>query len=84
MDTGIYGHSKNRAVRTDRRRIKAQSMKLRWASDAPTWPGKAEITIAQAMGFLKEAGAVIPRPDETSSRGPAGLPRTTERPVRKP
>ncbi|HEX9879086.1 MAG TPA: ABC transporter substrate-binding protein [Candidatus Binatia bacterium] len=31
-------------------------MKLRWASDAPTWPGKAEITIARAKGYLKEAG----------------------------
>jgi ABC-type nitrate/sulfonate/bicarbonate transport system substrate-binding protein len=31
-------------------------MKLRWASDAPTWPGKAEITIAQAKGYLAEAG----------------------------
>lgn len=31
-------------------------MKLRWASDAPTWPGKAEITIAHAMEFLDEAG----------------------------
>lgn len=31
-------------------------MKLRWASDAPTWPGKAEIAIAQARGYLAEAG----------------------------
>jgi ABC-type nitrate/sulfonate/bicarbonate transport system substrate-binding protein len=31
-------------------------MKLRWASDAPTWPGKAEITIAAAKGYLAEAG----------------------------
>jgi ABC-type nitrate/sulfonate/bicarbonate transport system substrate-binding protein len=31
-------------------------MKLCWASDAPTWPGKAEVTIARAKGYLAEAG----------------------------